>query len=111
MHGNIQKVTAAAFQDKVSGRPGNDATGGTGLPQLIKSLERGFEGLHCYCCSGNSVIFFDPEILTYNEDGWIGFNLENDFINCIPKEKIIGRSPLYLPGTGFNLMFLFKKKL
>lgn len=99
----------AAFQDKVSGRPGKDMTGGTGLPQLIKSLERGFENLICYCCSGHTVIFFDPEVLTYNEAGWIGFNSQCDFINSIPQKGIIGKSPLYLPGTGFNLMFIFRR--
>lgn len=99
----------AAFQDKISGRPGYDATGGTGLPRLIRSIEKGFEGQISYCCSGNSVIFFHSDTLAFNEDGWIGFNLEKDFEHQIPHDKVIGHSLFYLPGTGFNLMFIFKR--
>ena len=100
----------AAFQDKISGRPEFDWMGGTGLPRLVRSMEKGFEQLQCYCCSGNSFIIFHPLALEYSADGWIGFNETGEFKDKLPMKGIIGRNEFYLPGTAFNLAFIFKRE-
>ena len=99
----------AAFQDKISGRPEWGKTGGTGLPRMIRSIEKGFEGLHCYCCSGNSFIIFLPSALEYSKEGWIGFNQNGEFKSGLPMPGIVGHNEFYLPGTGFNLAFDFRR--
>ena len=99
----------SAFQDKISGRLDNSKTGGTGLPRMVRSIEKGFEGLCCYCCSGNSVILFRPETLEYNDEGWIGFNRSKNFKTDVPMDRVVWHNEFFLPGTGFNLAFIFKR--
>lgn len=96
------------FQNRISGRGENQATGGTGLTNLIHSLEERSDMYRCYVISGKKSLNFYKELLIYNKDGWIGFNEKNDYINCLPKEGVIGESFIYMPGTAYNLNFVMQ---
>ena len=93
----------AAFQDRVSGRQDDSATGGTGLTRLLKSLEELSDADDCYMVSGQRSL---KSLLDYDDDGWIGFNNEQDFMNCPPDMNIFRDSPFFFPGTGYNLTFI-----
>lgn len=99
-----------AFQDEISGRKYENQTGGTGLTQLIKSLETDADDHGCYVLSGNQGLFFRPELLEYNEDRWLGFNKQKDFINKRPDELVILRSNAYLRGTAYNFTLIYRKE-
>lgn len=47
------------------------------------------------------------ELLQYN-DGFIGFNKENDFLGHIPDISIFEDS-IFFPGTAYNLNFAIRK--
>ena len=100
----------AAFQDKISGRKMETRTGGTGLTDLIKSLEDKAEEHSCYVLSGNKGLRFEPEYLKYNADNWIGFNDSNDFVNEAPRLDLIVRSKVEFLGTGYNFVLIVKKE-
>ena len=101
----------AVYQDKISGRENKISSGGTGLTLLIKTLERQSDISMCYMQSGNKAVFFNEHLLDYDENGWIGFNKENSFLNDIPDTECIGRSPVYFPGTAYNLHFVMKREV
>ncbi len=98
----------ASFQYKISGRMSKEHTGGTGLKKLISRLEDYSDDYLCYVLSGDRVVFFEKDYLKYNEDNWIGFNDENDFLKSIPKKELLSRSITYMPGTAYNLNFVMK---
>ncbi|MGE7753238.1 hypothetical protein [Lysinibacillus fusiformis] len=100
----------ASFQHKISGRLKNESTGGTGLTKLISRLEGYSDAYHCYVITGNRALSFERDMLSYNEDGWIGFNKEEDFLTNIPKRDILGQSAINMPGTAYNLNFVMKKE-
>ncbi len=97
-----------AFQKKISGRKEKFKTGGTGLPTLIKSLEDKSDTYRCYMISGDRCINFYSDLLEYDEDGFIGFNEEKDYINKIPKKGVVTDCLIHMPGTAFNLNFVMK---
>lgn len=98
-----------AFQNKISGREIIESTGGTGLTQIIKSLEKRADNHLCYVVSGDRRIGLLPEYLKYN-DGWIGFNEENDFFTNIPSSDVYNITNFYMPGTAFNINLVMKKE-
>lgn len=98
-----------AFQESITGRIGEINSGGTGLTELIKSLQEYADENYCYMMSGNKGILFKKEYLEFNDDNWLGFNDSKDYINCVPDKDILFRSKFYFPGTGYNFMFAFKK--
>ena len=100
----------SAFQHKISGRIDltDGVVGGTGLTKLIKALQESSEAYRCYVISGNRAVNFYHNYLEYDSEGWIGFNDDNDYIKSIPCEKIAGECLIYMPGTAFNLNFVFK---
>ena len=100
----------ASFQDRISGRSSETETGGTGLTELIKCIEDKAEAHQCYVLSGNKGLWFEPEYLKYNENNWIGFNVENDFLKSIPDFKILVRSDVVFTGTGYNFVLVVKKE-
>ena len=77
---------------------------------MIKSLEDRAEAHSCYVLSGNKGLWFEPQYLKYNDDDWIGFNEENDFITNIPNKDIIVRSSVDFLGTGYNFTFFKRSK-
>ncbi len=100
--------TLAAFQDRISGRPSSDASGGTGLTKLLQSLEKYSDSSKCYVVSGVRSLFFFHDLLDYDENGWVSFNKEGDFFNTQPEEYVFQRSPFSFPGVGYNLNFVYK---
>lgn len=96
-----------AFQDHISGRKEVIKTGGTGLPKLIKSLQEMSDTYRCYMISGNRCINFEKEQLEY-QNGWIGFNSTNDYLNSSPDFGICTECLVYMPGTAYNLNFVME---
>lgn len=99
----------ASFQHKISGSKVKITNGGTGLTKLIASLEKRSEDHQCYVLSGTRVINFAKDLLEYDENRWIGFNKERDFLNNIPNREVITYCPIYFPGTAYNLNFIMRK--
>ncbi|MDT9722187.1 hypothetical protein QVE09_25080 [Paenibacillus sp. ClWae2A] len=100
----------ASFQHKISGRLKNESTGGTGLTKLIHRLEDYSDAYHCYVLTGRRGLFFERDFLSYNEEGWIGFNAEKDFLTKNPQEKLLINGHITMPGTAYNLNFVMKKE-
>ena len=101
----------ASFQDEISGRCEESNTGGKGLTELVREIEKCVDEYECYVLTGNSVIFFHPDCLEIDNDGWISFNVEKDFTNHQPDGKIISYSDTDLGGTGYNLSLIYKRSL
>lgn len=98
-----------AFQNRITGRVNEIETGGKGLSQLIRELEDKAEVHNCYVMSGNDVIIFRPEFLEYDDDGWIGFNKNNDFLNERPDKSVLKFSDTFLNGTAYNLTLIYRR--
>ena len=50
-------------------------------------------------------------MLTYDENNWVGFNAEGDFLTKKPSLRCINNSGLYFPGTAYNLNFVMKREV
>lgn len=98
----------STFQDEISGRDNVTETGGTGLYEMIREVEKRVDTHHCYVLSKDKVIGFWPEFLLSNSQGWIGFNKQSDFLNERPDEKILTDSDTFLTGTGYNLTLIYR---
>lgn len=98
----------ASFQHKISGNIDKSVTGGTGLTKLICSLEKSSDLHHCYMVSGNRQLLFLHEYMEYNEDKWIGFNEEKDFLNKKPNLRNCHKNEIIIPGTAYNLNFVME---
>lgn len=109
-YGKKEFFMLSAFQDKISGRPNEYVTGGTGLPMLIKSLEFQAEVDNCYVISGDRKMKFIKGLLEYDENRWIGMNQECDFYRFRPDPEVFSCSPLFFPGTAYNLNFVIPKE-
>ena len=101
----------SAFQDKISGSMEKNVTGGTGLKKLIQSLQRESDTSMCYMQTGDIVFYFVDKYLNYNADNWLGFNNENDFFNKPPSRHIFDKSKVFIPGTAYNLTFVYERKI
>lgn len=101
-YNEIDFYNITSFQDRITGRPNDVNSGGTGLTSLIKSLEENSDSHYGYVLSGSRGINFRLEYLKYNDDGWIGFNGTNDYLNQIPSEDVLLKSPTYIQGTAYN---------
>lgn len=100
----------SAFQHGISGRGLISNTGGTGLTQLISVLESKSDAYNCYMISGDRILRFQQDLLKQDENFWVGFNDEHDFINYPPKVGAFISSPLFFPGVAYNLNFVLKKE-
>lgn len=100
----------AALQDKISGRPQQSKSGGTGLTKLIRSLQEKADNDACYFISGDRCLGFYRELLEYDNENWLPLNKERDFLSAIPDEKIFADYMFYMPGTAYNLNFIMKRK-
>lgn len=101
----------AAFQHKISGRMDGGATGGTGLTLLIHSLEEDSDAYNCYVISGNRRLDFTKDYMLFNNEGWIGFNVANDFLSLPPDPSLLKKNPFSLPGTAYNLTFVMEANI
>ena len=99
----------SAFQKNVSSRKDSPNSGGTGLTTLIKALIDKSIANFCYACSGETVLLFKKDFLELTQDGLIGFNEKNDYINEIPSSKIIARNLYNINVNAYNLQFIFKE--
>ena len=98
-----------AFQKHVSTRDTSCSTsGGTGLTTLIKNIIGRAEQDYSYVLSGNQLILFENSFLDIEDNNFIGFNKEKNFIDYPPEKGILSESLLYVPGTVYNL-FLIKE--
>ena len=60
---------------------------------------------------GARKINFIKSMLTYDENNWVGFNAEGDFLTKKPSLRCINNSGLYFPGTAYNLNFVMKREV
>ena len=101
----------SAFQKNVSSRKFSSATGGTGLTTLIKALINKSIANYCYVSSGETILFFKKDFLELTEDGLIGFNEKNDYMQEIPNSDILQRNKYNKYINAYNLQFIFKEKI
>lgn len=101
----------SAFQKNVSSRKPSIATGGTGLTTLIKALINKSINNYCYVSSGETILFFKKNFLELTDDGLIGFNRENDYLNKIPDANIVKRNYYNINVNAYNLQFIFKENI
>lgn len=98
--------TMAGLQKSISGRENNFQSGGRGSVQLIKVLQSLASNNTSYLLSGKRILNFENELLSSNEDDWIGFNTESNFLNK-PDFKIFSEPNFNLPGTAYNFQFVY----
>ncbi len=98
--------TLVSFQKGISGRANETRTGGTGLSNFICEIATKSEEDSCYMMTGWNGIFFRKRLLHYNEDGWIGFNTENDF-HKKPDDDVFFHTKTFLPGTAYNFLLVY----
>ena len=97
----------STFQNEISGRLNQTQTGGNGLTELLTEI--GAKENDGYLLSGNKGISFPKELIQYDDDGWVGFNKKKDFFTSIPDPSILYKSDTYLPGTAYNLTFIYRR--
>ena len=107
-YGDDEFFMLSAFQDRISGRPNEYLTGGTGLPALIKWLEVQADSDNCYVLSGRRKMKFIQSLLEYDSDHWIGMNQVHDFQRYIPDDNVFLPFPIFFPGTAYNLSFVME---
>ncbi len=98
--------TLTSFQKGISGRINETRTGGTGLSNFVCEIATKSEEDYCYMMTGSNGIFFRKRLLHYTEDGWIGFNGDNDF-SKVPDKDVIFHTNTFLPGTAYNFLLVF----
>lgn len=109
LYGLSDFAMISAFQKNVTSRINTPFTGGTGLTKLIKALIDKSTQNYCYVCSGETIIFFHRDFLNLTDDGLIGFNKENDYLNKIPNLEIVSKNSYNINVNAYNLQFIFKE--
>lgn len=100
----------SSLQDKISGRPYYNLSGGTGLTKLIHSLQEKSEVDSCYVISGQRCVRFVKNLLNYDDNKWLGFNEQKDFFKALPDKVTTVDCYIYFPGTAYNLNFVMKRE-
>lgn len=100
----------ASMQHKISGDKSKGNAGGKGLTTLIRSLQEKSDKNSCYMLSGKRIVFFQKDVLQYDDDRWLGFNEECNFFSDVPHEKVINECIVEFPGTAYNLNFILKRE-
>lgn len=98
----------AATQLGISGRKKIQDTGGTGLYVLLQSLIEDSDLSNCYVLSGRHIVIFDEDYLFENEEQWMCYNKEKNFIDFPPSKEVVGKCPIFFPGTAYNLNFVIE---
>lgn len=109
-YGEDDFYTISSFQHKISGSRFKDSMGGTGLTSLLKSLEEDSDMHLCYMLSGKRVLFFEKENMSYDKDGYVGFNKTKSFFSDIPDDKTFITIDTFFPGVAYNLNYAVKKE-
>lgn len=99
----------SAFQKYVTTRKMSGNSGGTGLTTLINALIEKSTLNFCYAISGNTNLLFKKDFLNINEDGLIGFNKENNYIEMIPDKKVVSINNYDMNANIYNLQFILKE--
>ena len=99
----------AIFQNNISGRYNTSRSGGTGMLKLVKALGDRSEGDNCYLLSGTRIVHFHNQYMEYDDNGWIGFNVDNDFLGHAPADGVIQFCDMYFPGVAYNLQFIMER--
>lgn len=99
----------SAFQKYVTTRKMSGNSGGTGLTTLIKALIEKSTLNYCYVISGKTNLLFKKEFLNLNEEGLIGFNEKNNYIEMIPNEKVVSINKYDMNVNIYNLQFILKE--
>lgn len=100
----------SSIQHKISGDSHKGKAGGRGLTTLIKSLQDKSDSDNCYLLSGTRIVYFQKELLQYDDDEWLGFNEGKDFFSNIPSPMVTQECIVNFPGTAFNLNFILKRE-
>ena len=100
----------SAFQHRISSRREEYFTGGTGLTRFISALELQSDAYQCFLWTGNRKMYFYHQLLHTDNENWVGFNEEKDFMSHIPNKAILEDSCVYFAGTAYNLNFILKKE-
>ena len=98
----------AATQLGISGRKKIQDAGGTGLYVLLKSLIKDSDLSNCYVLSGKHIVIFNEDYLFENEEKWMCYNEERNFIDFPPSNEVVGKCPIFFPGTAYNLNFVIE---
>lgn len=99
----------SAFQKYVTTRKMSKNTGGTGLTTLINALIEKSTHNFCYAISGSINLIFKKEFLNLNENGLIGFNETNNYIEMAPDEKVVSINKYDMNVNIYNLQFILKE--
>ena len=101
----------SAFQKYVTTRKMSKGAGGTGLTTLIEALIEKSSATFCYAISGSTNLFFKKEFLALNENGLIGFNKSNNYVESIPNEDVVNINKYDMNVNIYNLQFILKEGL
>ncbi len=101
-------LMVSAFQKNVTTRKNSEGSGGKGLTRFIETLIDLSIDDFCYVMNGNTIIFLKKPFLKLNEDGTIGFNTENNYIENLPNSQIVVNSNKCFNGTIHNLSFILE---
>lgn len=99
----------SAFQKYVTTRKMSGNSGGTGLTTLINALIEKSTLNYCYAISGKTNLLFKKDFLNLNEEGLIGFNKKNNYIEMIPNEKVVSINKYDINVNIYNLQFILKE--
>lgn len=102
--------TVSSFQHKISGDIEKNSVGGTGLTGLLQSLEEQSNTHLCYMLSGNRIFFFEKDFMGYNQDRFIGFNRQQNYLTEVPDQRLFMTIETFLPGVAYNLNYAIKKE-
>lgn len=97
-----------AFQ-KISGRQGDRSDGGLGINTLIQNVQKYSTDDYCYVLSGNGALLMDRSITVPDDDDYVAFNHEQQYVNQIPDAMAVMQTKFYMPGVAYNLTFYFEE--
>lgn len=97
-----------AFQ-KISGRAGDRYDGGLGISTLVEKVRKYSEEDECYALSGNGAMHLQKELTIPDSEGFIAFNLEQQFVYKIPDKDGVWKTRFYMPGVAYNMIFYFEE--
>ena len=103
--------TISSFQHKISGSIEKNEIGGTGLTSLLQSLEDQADTHLCYMLTGNRLFFFEKDHMNHDSNGFIGFNKDGRYLDCIPDIELFQTINTFFPGVAYNLNYAFKKEI
>ena len=101
-------LMVSAIQKNVTTRKNSEGSGGKGLTRFIETLIDLSIDDFCYVMNGNTIIFLKKPFLKLNEDGTIGFNTENNYIENLPNSQTVVNSNKCFNGTIHNLSFILE---